>query len=206
MFFLMISRVGVYLVYVEHFFCGFASCFPLCPQVRMTEENSNQSRELAARELPSMINSPALQEQHVQHNQGMVFTRFPPEPNGYLHVGHCKSMNMNFFLAFEKLGVPLEKRRTIFRYDDTNPEAESKEYIESLREDVAWLGWSPIATTFSSDYFDQLYDLAVELIKRDKAYVCHQTKAEMEASRDIAKAKLADPNHPGDPNSPWRNR
>jgi len=115
-------------------------------------------------------------------------------------------MNMNFELAFEKLGVPVENRQTYFRYDDTNPEAESLEYISSLAEDVAWLGWKPNPTTFSSDYFKILYEFAIELIKRDKAYVCHQSKSEMEACRDIARAKLVDPNAPGDPNSPYRNR
>jgi len=109
-------------------------------------------------------------------------------------------------LAFEKLGVAPENRETIFRYDDTNPEAESNEYIESLREDVAWLGWKPIRTTHTSDYFHKLYELALELIRRDKAYVCHQSKADIEASREISRAKSADPNAPGDPNSPWRNR
>jgi glutaminyl-tRNA synthetase len=170
------------------------------------EDPAPVSRELVARELPSMINTPELIQQHAEINKGMVVTRFPPEPNGYLHVGHCKSMNMNFFLAFEKLGIPLENRQTIFRYDDTNPEAESMEYIDSLREDVAWLGWKPFKTTFSSDYFDELHAFAVELIRRDKAYVCHQTKAEMEASREIARAKISDPNFEGDACSPWRNR
>lgn len=115
-------------------------------------------------------------------------------------------MNMNFELAFEKLGIPPEKRQTIFRYDDTNPEAESDEYINSLREDVHWLGWRPNPTTFTSDYFPVLYELAVKLIRLDKAYVCHQTKAEMEACREVAKAKLADPSAPGESCSPWRNR
>lgn len=123
----------------------------------------------------------------------------------YLHIGHAKSMNMNFELSFEKLGVPMENRQTYFRYDDTNPEAESKEYIDSLLEDVLWLGWKPNPTTFSSDYFPQLYDLAVELIRRDKAYVCHQTKAEIEACREIARVKCFDRSAPGDPESPWRN-
>jgi hypothetical protein len=78
-------------------------------------ESSGHTRDLVARELPSQINSPELLAEHERINAGMVRTRFPPEPNGYLHVGHCKSMNMNFYLAFEKLGVPLEKRETIFR-------------------------------------------------------------------------------------------
>ena len=76
-------------------------------------------------------------------------------------------------------------------------EAESNEYIESLREDVEWLGWKPNPTTHTSDYFDQLYELAVELIKRDKAYVCHQSKAQIEAEREIAKKRLADPSFQG---------
>ena len=89
---------------------------------------------------------------------GVVRTRFPPEPNGYLHVGHAKSMNMNFSLAFERLeqaGLDGSKfrRETVFRFDDTNPEAETKEFIDSLRTDVAWLGWAPVRTTHTSDYF-----------------------------------------------------
>ncbi|CAM9115400.1 unnamed protein product [Ectocarpus fasciculatus] len=146
-----------------------------------------ETRTLAARELPSAVNTPELLEKHLKITNGMVRTRFPPEPNGYLHIGHAKSMNMNFELSFEKLGVPVENRQTFFRYDDTNPEAESKEYIDSLLQDVLWLGWKPNPTTFSSDYFHRLYELAVELIRRGKAYVCHQSKAEIEACRDIAR-------------------
>jgi glutaminyl-tRNA synthetase len=93
----------------------------------------NNADRLLARELPSAINSPELLAEHQKVNGKIVRTRFPPEPNGYLHVGHAKSMNMNFELAFEKLGVPRDCRETIFRYDDTNPEAESDEYIQSLR-------------------------------------------------------------------------
>jgi glutaminyl-tRNA synthetase len=115
-------------------------------------------------------------------------------------------MNMNFQLAFEKLGVEASRRQTVFRYDDTNPEAESSEYIQSLAEDVAWLGWRPSPTTFTSDYFAQLYELAVTLIKKGKAYVCHQSKVEIEACREVAKAKTADPSAVGDPCSPWRDR
>lgn len=121
-------------------------------------------------------------------------------------MGHAKSMNMNFELAFEKLGVAPENRQTYFRYDDTNPEAESTEYIDSLREDVFWMGWRPDPITFTSDYFAKLHELAIELIKKGKAYVCHQSKAEIEACREIARAKMADPNAPGNPESPWRNR
>lgn len=75
-----------------------------------------------------------------------------------------------------------------------------------FREDVDWLGWKPVDVTFTSNYFDILYDLAVKLIKKGKAYVCHQTKAEIEACREICRAKTADPEAPGNPNSPWRDR
>jgi glutaminyl-tRNA synthetase len=112
-------------------------------------------------------------------------------------------MNMNFSLAFDKLGVPPEKRRTIFRYDDTNPDAEELSYIESIRNDVAWLGWTPERTTYSSDNFQQLYDFAVQLIQKGLAYVCDMTKQEMETQREfalkraIAKSKGNDQDLPG---------
>eukprot|EP00956_Cyclotella_meneghiniana_P045218 scaffold359464_cov93-Cyclotella_meneghiniana.AAC.1 len=146
---------------------------------------------LSARELSWAINSPSLLAEHASINTNIVRTRFPPEPNGYLHIGHAKSMNMNFSLAFDKLGVPHEQRRTIFRYDDTNPDAESPEYIDSLRRDVEWLGWVPERTTYSSDNFQTLYELAVKLIRSGLAYVCDMTKAEMEAQRDLAKRRSA---------------
>jgi glutaminyl-tRNA synthetase len=138
---------------------------------------------LEARALELAKNSPEQLAEHQRVTQGVVRTRFPPEPNGYLHVGHAKSMHMNFEEAFEKLGVPRERRATYFRYDDTNPEAESQEYIQALAANVKWLGYSPAKVTYSSEYFQELYDLAIELIRRGKAYVCHQSKAEIEKSR-----------------------
>jgi glutaminyl-tRNA synthetase len=157
------------------------------------KDNEPTGKELLGRELPSGVNSQALLDAHKKINKNNTVTRFPPEPNGFLHVGHAKSMNMNFSLAFHKLGIPEEDRQTVFRYDDTNPEAESEVYIKSLREDVDWLGWKPAKVTFTSDYFVQLYSLAVDLIQRGKAYVCHQSKLEIEACREIAKAMVADP-------------
>jgi glutaminyl-tRNA synthetase len=148
-----------------------------------------RSAALNARELAWAVNPPDVIAAHKQANGPIVRTRFPPEPNGYLHIGHAKSMNMNFSLAFEKLGVPPEHRRTIFRYDDTNPDAESKEYIDSLRRDLEWLGWIPECTTYSSDNFQKLHDFAVILIKKGLAYVCDMTKPEMEAQRDLAKKR-----------------
>jgi glutaminyl-tRNA synthetase len=113
---------------------------------------------------------PVLREAHLATTQGEVWTRFPPEPNGYLHIGHSKAIFVNFGYAAYHGG------KTYLRYDDTNPEAEESEYFEKILEMVRWLGYEPWKITYSSDYFDQLYELAVELIKRDKAYVCHCTR------------------------------
>ncbi|KAJ1461346.1 tRNA synthetases class I, catalytic domain-containing protein [Pelagophyceae sp. CCMP2097] len=139
-------------------------------------------------------NTEALLEEHHRINGAAVRTRFPPEPNGYLHIGHAKSMNMNFHLAFERLeaaGVTGALRETVFRFDDTNPEAESKEFVESLRRDVEWMGWQPAQTTYASEYFDVLYALALELVHKGKAYVCHQNSAAIEACRNVSKARTA---------------
>lgn len=146
--------------------------------------------ELSARYVgPTQDNTAELQSEHERLNHGIVRTRFPPEPNGYLHVGHAKSMYMNFRLAFDKLGVPEASRRTVFRYDDTNPEAESHEYVQSLYEDLTWMGWTPEKVTYTSQHFDALYDMAVSLIRKGKAYVCHQSKDEIEADRLAAQAR-----------------
>ena len=114
---------------------------------------------------------PALREAHLAATHGEVWTRFPPEPNGYLHIGHSKAIFVNFGYAAHHGG------KTYLRYDDTNPEAEESEYFEKILEMIRWLGYEPWKVTYSSDYFDQLYELAVELIKRDKAYVCHCSRA-----------------------------
>lgn len=112
---------------------------------------------------------PDLRDAHLATTHGEVWTRFPPEPNGYLHIGHSKAIFVNFGYAAHHGG------KTYLRYDDTNPEKEEGQYFESILEMVRWLGYEPWKVTYSSDYFDQLYELAVELIKRDKAYVCHCT-------------------------------
>jgi glutaminyl-tRNA synthetase len=99
-------------------------------------------------------------------NDGNVITRFPPEPNGYLHVGHAKSICLNFGVADEFDG------KTFLRFDDTNPGKESEEYVRAIEEDVHWLGfdWRD-SLTHASDYFEQLYEAAERLIETGKAYV-----------------------------------
>jgi glutaminyl-tRNA synthetase len=163
------------------------------------EEEGNVSNALNARELEWAINPADVMQKHKEFNGPIVRTRFPPEPNGYLHIGHAKSMNMNFHLAFEKLGVPMENRRTIFRYDDTNPTAEEEEYIDSLRRDLQWLGWNPERTTYSSENFTKLHDFAVDLIQKGLAYCCDMTKAEMEVQRELATARVVARNQGKDP-------
>lgn len=111
-------------------------------------------------------------------NGGKVVTRFPPEPNGYLHIGHAKSICINFGIAAE-LNAPCH-----LRFDDTNPEKEDVEYIDSIKEDVRWLGFDWGDNEFyASDYFDQLYDWAVQLIKDGKAYVCDLSAEEVREYR-----------------------
>ena len=99
-----------------------------------------------------------------KHN-GRVLTRFPPEPNGYLHIGHAKSICLNFGLASKYGGS------TNLRFDDTNPVKEDTEYVDSIKNDVQWLGFSWANELYASDYFEQLYQLAVQLIKEGHAYV-----------------------------------
>ncbi len=126
-----------------------------------------------------------------KHDQ--VITRFPPEPNGYLHIGHAKSICLNFGLATEYQG------RCNLRFDDTNPTKEEDEYVEAIKQDVAWLGFAwgeqPL---FASDYFAQLYRWAIKLIEKGKAYVDSQNAEEMRANRGTLTQAGTD--------SPYRNR
>ncbi|KAG5440184.1 hypothetical protein PCANB_001753 [Pneumocystis canis] len=118
-----------------------------------------------------------LMEEHLKHTKGRVVTRFPPEPNGYLHIGHSKAIVINFGFAKYHGGY------CYLRYDDTNPESEEDIFVKSIEDTVKWLGFEPHAITFSSDYFDQLYDLAVLLIKKGKAYVCYCSDEEIKYGR-----------------------
>ena len=108
-----------------------------------------------------------------------VMTRFPPEPNGYLHIGHAKSICLNFGLA-QKYGG-----KTNLRFDDTNPVKEDTEYVDSIKEDIKWLGFNWAGEYYASDYFQQLYDWAVELIKKGLAYVDDQTQEEIRQSSPV---------------------
>src|SRR5438477_8165452 len=124
---------------------------------------------------------------------GQVHTRFPPEPNGYLHIGHAKSICLNFGLAAEFGG------KCNLRFDDTNPSREETEYVSSIIEDVRWLGFDWEDRLFyASDYFDQLYDWAIQLIQQGKSYVCDLTAEQIREYRGT-------PTEPGR-KSPYRNR
>lgn len=121
-----------------------------------------------------------------------IATRFPPEPNGYLHMGHAKSICLNFGLALKYGG------KTNLRFDDTNPVTEDTEYVESIKNDIQWLGFNWAQELYASDYFEQMYEFAVSLIKKGLAYVDDST------SEEIAKQK-GTPTTPGT-DSPYRNR
>ncbi len=125
-------------------------------------------------------------------HHGRVATRFPPEPNGYLHIGHAKSICLNFGVALERGGT------CNLRFDDTNPTKEDVEYVESIQEDVAWLGFKWDALLYASDYFEQLYEFAVSLIRRGLAYVDSLSADEIREYRGT----LTEPGR----NSPYRDR
>ncbi|MEY2670561.1 MAG: hypothetical protein RLZZ577_877 [Bacteroidota bacterium] len=124
--------------------------------------------------------------------QDQLRFRFPPEPNGYLHIGHAKSICLNFGLGL-KYNAPVN-----LRFDDTNPAKEEQEYVDAIKEDLKWLGFNWTEELYSSDYFQQLYDWAVQMIKNGKAYVDSQTSEEMAAQKGT-------PTQPG-VDGPYRNR
>jgi glutaminyl-tRNA synthetase len=127
-----------------------------------------------------------LLKKHLEETGGKVVTRFPPEPNGILHIGHAKAINFNFGYAKQNNGI------CYLRFDDTNPEKEEEKYFKGIIEMVNWLGYKPYKITHASDQFDKLYDLCTELIKRNLAYACHQKTDELKGHNP--------------PPSPWRNR
>ena len=123
---------------------------------------------------------------HLKRTNGQVRTRFPPEPNGILHIGHAKAININFGYAAAHDGI------CFLRYDDTNPEKEEEKFFTGIKDIVEWLGYKPYKITHSSDNFEQLYLWAIYLIKKDLAYICHQKKDDIQGHNP--------------PPSPWRNR
>jgi len=125
-------------------------------------------------------------------NGGRVQTRFPPEPNGYLHIGHAKAICLDFGIAAQHGGI------CNLRFDDTNPTKENMEYVDAIKEDIQWLGYQWGNEYYASDYFQQLWDFAIELIKRGKAYIDEQSSEEIAAQKGT-------PTQPGT-ESPYRNR
>jgi glutaminyl-tRNA synthetase len=159
----------------------------------------NSSAEAAAKPLPEPPTAPSnfvrdiiLEDLKTNKFQGRVQTRFPPEPNGYLHIGHAKAICLDFGLADEFGG------HTNLRFDDTNPSREETEYVDSIMEDVKWLGFHWDGLFYASDYFDQLYAWAVQLIKAGKAYVDDLSADEIRKYRGT----LTEPGK----DSPFRNR
>ena len=137
------------------------------------ETETDKLSKLMARDMKSSLNPPELLAKHLQATGGKIITRFPPEPNGYLHLGHAKAMRFCFTSASKNGG------HCYLRLDDTNPEKENEEFIESVKENVNWLGYKPWKVTFASDYLQELYDIAIKLIKKGLAYVDDLTKEQI---------------------------
>ena len=157
---------------------------------RETENKNSKNTELLSKDFIRTIID---EDRDAGKNEGRVHTRFPPEPNGYLHIGHAKSICLNFGIAAEYTGL------CNLRFDDTNPIKEEIEYIESIKEDIRWLGFDwENREYYASDYFDQLHKWAVQLIKKGKAFVCDLNADEIREHRGTL-------TQPGK-NSPFRNR
>ena len=151
-----------------------------------SENHETETREKSLNFLEEII------EESIAKGEKRVQTRFPPEPNGYLHIGHAKSICINFGLARKYGG------RCNLRFDDTNPVKEDVEYVDSIKRDIQWLGFQWAEEHYASDYFDQLYEWALELIRKGLAYVDDQTQEQIRENRGTVSV-------PGTP-SPWRDR
>ena len=154
-------------------------------------ENEN-SKEKKNKTVLNFIESIIEEDLKKGKNGANVHTRFPPEPNGYLHIGHAKSICLNFGIAQKYKG------KTNLRFDDTNPVKEYVEYVDAIKEDIQWLGFQWHSEHYASDYFEQLYQWAIKLIKEGKAYVDDLTQEEISKNRGV-------PTSPGI-ESPYRNR
>ncbi len=152
----------------------------------MSEVNETEKKSM------SFIEQIIVNDLQEGKNNGRIQTRFPPEPNGYLHIGHAKAIHMDFGMAQKYNGI------CNLRFDDTNPSKEETEYVDSIMEDIKWLGFDWANVYYASDYFQQLWDFAIRLIKEGKAYIDEQS------SEDIAQQK-GTPTQPGT-NSPYRDR
>src|ERR1700758_2535446 len=141
---------------------------------------------------PNFIRDLIIEDLNSNKYGGSVQTRFPPEPNGYLHIGHAKAIFLDFGLADEFGG------KTNLRFDDTNPEKEEQEYVDSIQKDVHWLGFDWGRLCYASDYFGQLYEWALQLIKAGKAYVDDLSAEQIRQYRGT----LTEPGK----DSPYRNR
>lgn len=154
----------------------------------MAEELVKETVAKSKNFLEEIIENDLAQNKH----NGRILTRFPPEPNGFLHIGHAKSICINFGLAKRYGG------RTNLRFDDTNPTKEETLYVDAIKEDIRWLGFQWAEERYASDYFDQLYTWCQELVQRGLAYVDDQTQEEIRANRGTVTTPGTD--------SPWRNR
>jgi glutaminyl-tRNA synthetase len=155
-------------------------------------ENTNTDNAVGESSPSHFIRNIVVEDIKQGKNQGRVHTRFPPEPNGYLHIGHAKSICLNFGLAAEFRGT------CNLRFDDTNPSKENVEYVDSIKEDVRWLGFAWDGEFYASDYFEQLYRFAIQLIEAGHAFVCDLSAEQMRQYRGT----LTEPGKP----SPYRDR
>ena len=153
---------------------------------------ANPDNEEKKNESVSFVEEVIIKDLEEGKNGGRLQTRFPPEPNGYLHIGHAKAICMDFGMAEKYNGV------CNLRFDDTNPAKEDVEYVDSIKEDIQWLGFHWGNEFYASDYFQQLYDFAIELIRRGKAYIDEQSSEEIAAQKGT-------PTQPGQA-SPYRDR
>ena len=158
------------------------------------ENEHNKDNIIGKQPSVDFIRTIVAEDNQTKKWNGEVITRFPPEPNGFLHIGHAKSFCLNFGIAAENEGGHCH-----LRFDDTNPVKEEARYVESIQEDVRWMGWDwNEHLYYASDYFDQMYDYAVQLIKKSLAYVCDLDAEEMREYRGTLTTPGKD--------SPYRNR